>query len=350
MAVCYLLGYGGDVEIKEVEELFRKAAEQANPPAEYYLGWCYENAYGIDIDYEQALYWYKKAADDGMEVAEDAANELENAMESAASEEKRIELSEYRYCTTDDIKDLFGEPVSEGWSNGVDYLIYDDYEFDSMYSEYNEKMVSRIWLKNNSTEYELCGVNVQMSEDEAEHQLLENGFFKLETGVFYNGVDEFVTVEKDVSYEENNEGGRDQKESDTLCVRASVFRESLHPDKTEVFQYMKCSMEKVVTDISDLDIYEKDDQTVIAEKNGIRFEAEKQGGDWRQAVIRRILIVGENSDYCLYGITPEDVEYAEDYLAFEEGGSGELIDPAGSILYLWDRVDEKSAVSLWSYQ
>ena len=58
----------------------------------------------------------------------------------------------------------------------------------------------------------------------------------------------------------------DRKESDTLCVRVSVLRESLHPDKTEVFQYMKCSLGKVVTDIPDLEIYEKDDQTVIAEK------------------------------------------------------------------------------------
>lgn len=66
--------------------------------------------------------------------------------------------------------------------------------------------------------------------------------------------------------EENKEGGMDRKESDTLCVRVSVLRESLHPDKTEVFQYMKCSLGKVVTDIPDLEIYEKDDQTVIAEK------------------------------------------------------------------------------------
>ena len=58
----------------------------------------------------------------------------------------------------------------------------------------------------------------------------------------------------------------DRKESDTLCVRVSVLRESLHPDKTEVFHYMKCSLGKVVTDIPDLEIYEKDDQTVIAEK------------------------------------------------------------------------------------
>lgn len=58
----------------------------------------------------------------------------------------------------------------------------------------------------------------------------------------------------------------DRKESYTLCVRVSVLRESLHPDKTEVFQYMKCSLGKVVTDIPDLEIYEKDNQTVIAEK------------------------------------------------------------------------------------
>ena len=58
---------------------------------------------------------------------------------------------------------------------------------------------------NNSEKYELYGVRVQMSEEEAERQLRENGFSKLETGVFFNGVDRFVTLGKDAVYEENDE-------------------------------------------------------------------------------------------------------------------------------------------------
>ena len=69
LAYCYMMGYGGDVDAKEIAELFKKAAKQANPPAEYYLGWCYENGYGIDTDYEQARNWYKKASDHGVEAA-----------------------------------------------------------------------------------------------------------------------------------------------------------------------------------------------------------------------------------------------------------------------------------------
>ena len=275
-----------------------------------------------------------------------STDEYEKATESDETEEKRVELSQYLNCTVDEIKEVFGEPIREDWSMCVNYFIYDDYRFESMHSENNEEMISSIWLRNNSTKYELCGVRVQMSEEEAESQLLENGFSKLETGVFYNGVDRFVTLEQDSVYEENAEGGGDWKELETLRINASVLRESLHPYKTEVFQYMKCSMDKVVSDIPDLNVYEKDDQTVVAEKDGIKFEAKKTGENLQQAVIQRILIIGEESEYCLYGITPEDSENARDYLAFGEGGSGELIDPAGSVLYLWDKQEEKRAISL----
>ena len=275
-----------------------------------------------------------------------STDEYEKATESDETEEKRVELSQYLNCTVDEIKEVFGEPIREDWSMCVNYFIYDDYRFESMHSENNEEMISSIWLRNNSTKYELCGVRVQMSEEEAESQLLENGFSKLETGVFYNGVDRFVTLEKDSVYEENAEGVGDWKELETLRINASVLRESLHPYKTEVFQYMKCSIDKVVSDIPDLNVYEKDDQTVVAEKDGIKFEAKKTGEHLQQAVIQRILIIGEESEYCLYGITPEDSENARDYLAFGEGGSGELIDPAGSVLYLWDKQEEKRAISL----
>ena len=275
-----------------------------------------------------------------------STDEYEKTTESDETEEKRVELSQYLNCTVDEIKEVFGETIREDWSMCVNYFIYDDYQFDSMYSENNKEMISRIWLKNNSKKYELYGVKVQMSEEEAERQLLENGFSKLETGVFYNGVDRFITLEQDSVYEENAEGGGDWKELETLRINASVLRESLHPDKTEVFQYMKCSIGKALSDIPNLSVYEKDDQTVVAEKDGIRFEAEKDGEDLNQAVIQRIVIIGDESEYCLYGITSEDSENARDYLAFGEGGSGELIDPAGSVLYLWDKQEEKRAISL----
>ena len=275
-----------------------------------------------------------------------STDEYEKTTESDDTEEKRVELSQYLNCTVDEIKEVFGEPLRENWTGNVNYFVYDDCQFDSMYSENNGQMVLRIWLKNNSEKYELYGVRVQMSEEEAERQLLENGFSKLETGVFFNGVDRFVTLEQDSVYEENDEGGGDWKELETLRINVSVLKESLHPDKTEVFQYMKCRIDKVVSDIPGLNVYEKDDQTVVAEKDGIRFESEKDGEDLNQAVIQRIVIIGGESKYCLYGITSEDSENARDYLAFGEGGSGELIDPAGSVLYLWDKQDEKRAISL----
>ena len=42
---------------------FTKAAEQGNAEAQFALGFCYANGEGIEQNYEQAVYWYAKAAE-----------------------------------------------------------------------------------------------------------------------------------------------------------------------------------------------------------------------------------------------------------------------------------------------
>ena len=55
---------------------FRKAAEDGEPTAEYNLGWAYEAGLGVAKDLDQAIEWYRKAADHGDESAKHRFNEL----------------------------------------------------------------------------------------------------------------------------------------------------------------------------------------------------------------------------------------------------------------------------------
>ena len=61
-----------DEEVEKVKS-YRKAAEQGNAKAQYNLGVCYENGYGVEKNYFKAVKWYRKAAEQGLA---DAQNNL----------------------------------------------------------------------------------------------------------------------------------------------------------------------------------------------------------------------------------------------------------------------------------
>ena len=44
---------------------YRKAAEQGYADAQYNLGFCYCEGEGVSQDYTQAVYWLRKAAEQG---------------------------------------------------------------------------------------------------------------------------------------------------------------------------------------------------------------------------------------------------------------------------------------------
>ena len=273
-------------------------------------------------------------------------SETENANAAVSAEN---DLSRYFGCTTDEIKEKFGTPNDEYWSMGATHLVYDDYQFDSMDTTNGEECISEIWLRNNEEEYNLCGVQAQMSEAEAAEALQANGFYRLETGIFYNGTDQFVRLEKDGEYKRKSNVTTEWIDAGTLQISAIKMKESRHPEKKEVFQYMKCKIERVIQDIDGLDVYTASTQTVIAENGDVQFVAAMNGDEVEQAVIVNIIVKGKDSPYCLYGITSEDSDSAEGYLPFSEGGSGELLDPAGNVLYLRINCDDKSSVELSDY-
>ena len=76
MAVRYM--YGVDVRQDEVEATrwFRKAAEQGDSEALFYLGSCYEHGVGVNINMTEAVKWYQKAARGGNESARDYLKRL----------------------------------------------------------------------------------------------------------------------------------------------------------------------------------------------------------------------------------------------------------------------------------
>ena len=58
---CYENGVEKNYE--EAVKWYKKAAEKGDDWAMRKLGWCYENGEGVEKNYEEAVKWYKKAAE-----------------------------------------------------------------------------------------------------------------------------------------------------------------------------------------------------------------------------------------------------------------------------------------------
>ena len=56
----------------EAAEWYRKAADQGLAVAQNSLGWLYENGWGVSRDYAKAIEWYRKAADQGLAAAQNS--------------------------------------------------------------------------------------------------------------------------------------------------------------------------------------------------------------------------------------------------------------------------------------
>ena len=76
LAMCYLIGLNDspadEIEIK-ASELFQrgsKFADSGNPFAQCCHGNCFQNAFGVEADLEEAAKWYRKAAEQGNVIGE----------------------------------------------------------------------------------------------------------------------------------------------------------------------------------------------------------------------------------------------------------------------------------------
>ena len=72
-------GWGIAQDDQQAVLWYRKAAEQGHTDAQYELGWMYDRGVAVDEDDQQAVLWYRKAAEQGHAVAEHELAEREDA-------------------------------------------------------------------------------------------------------------------------------------------------------------------------------------------------------------------------------------------------------------------------------
>jgi TPR repeat protein len=77
MGANYEWGYGGvRSDYQQAMNWYRKAADQGYADAQYKVGWFYENGSGVGKDNDQAKAWYQKAADQGNADAQTGLSRL----------------------------------------------------------------------------------------------------------------------------------------------------------------------------------------------------------------------------------------------------------------------------------
>ena len=76
MGWCYENGNGVPKDYTQAVYWYRKAADQGEAIAQYNLGWCYEKGQGVTKDINQAVEWYRKAARQGYDNAQIALKRL----------------------------------------------------------------------------------------------------------------------------------------------------------------------------------------------------------------------------------------------------------------------------------
>ena len=66
----YVNGEGVPQDYEKAIDWYTKSAEQGYAKAQYNLGWMYDNGRGVPQDDKQAVYWYTKSAEQGFAVAQ----------------------------------------------------------------------------------------------------------------------------------------------------------------------------------------------------------------------------------------------------------------------------------------
>jgi hypothetical protein len=107
LACCYAGGTKGlSQNYEEAVKWYRKSADQGYDKAQNNLGHCYEQGHGVPQNYAEAKKWYKKAADQGnsraknnLERLKKQEEEEQKAAQAQAEAEKKEEAA-YKKCTT----------------------------------------------------------------------------------------------------------------------------------------------------------------------------------------------------------------------------------------------------------
>ena len=112
----YFNGIGVEKNFEEAVKWYRKSAEQGTAEGQWRLGQCYRYARGVQRNIREALFWYKKAAEQGHEKAADVYSLLKDSnYEIYIDGCKLLENKEYK-----EAYDVFYSISSDAWGqNGL---------------------------------------------------------------------------------------------------------------------------------------------------------------------------------------------------------------------------------------
>ena len=114
---CYYNGYGVDTDYRKAFELWKELAEKEDDEAQCAIGICFYNGQGVDEDYFEAEKWLKCSLNQGNVVARDVYNDLI----------KTVYISSFEILNADSPKDeaadLYIEGVCfiEGYDEEINY-------------------------------------------------------------------------------------------------------------------------------------------------------------------------------------------------------------------------------------
>lgn len=75
----YSYGLGVDISYEEAAYYFRRAADQGIVYSQFYLGYLYENGLGVNKSIKKAMQYYKMAAEQGDDEAQERLDMLSTA-------------------------------------------------------------------------------------------------------------------------------------------------------------------------------------------------------------------------------------------------------------------------------
>ncbi len=105
---------------------YQKAAEENHPVAQYCLGLCYENGYGVTQDHVKAVSWFQKAAEQGIATAQGLLGkyylEVKDYSKAFSWSNKSVEAGARSGCYTLGICYYYGYGVERDYKKAEDYF------------------------------------------------------------------------------------------------------------------------------------------------------------------------------------------------------------------------------------
>ena len=107
----------------DIGELMAEA-QRGEATAQVNLGWMYEKGKGVDQSYQEAVYWYRKAAEQGLVLAQ---NKLQRMRRDGGAVEQDFKQAVYLYRKAAEKGDALGQN-NLGWMYGNGYGVEQDFK------------------------------------------------------------------------------------------------------------------------------------------------------------------------------------------------------------------------------